>query len=59
MTQITVSWDGGQAVYELNHSPAAQSLLRRTGHKSQRTLSARSEKNINFLQKSVDFSGSN
>lgn len=27
MTQITVSWDGGQAVYELNHSPAAQSLL--------------------------------
>lgn len=27
MTQITVSWDGGQAVYELNHSSAAQSLL--------------------------------
>ena len=27
MTQIAVSWDGGQAVYELNHSPAAQSLL--------------------------------
>ena len=27
MTQITVSWNGGQAVYELNHSPAAQSLL--------------------------------
>lgn len=27
MTQIAVSWDGGQVVYELNHSPAAQSLL--------------------------------